>query len=501
MFNNGFTQLVRWLWLRSARRTVLLFGLLLLPTAVALIWVIANGNQQTFGWWLLLALALVGWFGVLIVAYSLHERTTQTQQQAVQQQQLEQLGLDLLREPLENGNLPALLSYHIPQLFPDGWVEIRLLPDSVLYAQGKGWIPLENAQWESHLSEHDAPALVPALPEALEAGFHGDAFLVPIQNNEAKNLGGIYLMRPAKADVREWEASGRTLASQIAASLMHLQQFDDALAAQAEAYEKEIYEQAYQAEVNTLISEYETVTREIAVARKVQATFLPPGLPDIDGWQFAVTLEPAREMSGDFYDFIPLPNGRLALVVADVADKGMGSALYMALSRTLIRTFAPDFDTAPEQVLRAANQRVLSETSSDLFVTVFYAILDPTTGILTYCNAGHNPPFLYSANGGGMKMLSRTAIPVGVLPETAWGQGSIKIEPGDLLMMYTDGVTEAEDEFAVFFGEERLQTVTAANLGRSVDIIESKVVTAVLDFVGDAPQFDDITLMLLARDN
>jgi sigma-B regulation protein RsbU (phosphoserine phosphatase) len=173
----------------------------------------------------------------------------------------------------------------------------------------------------------------------------------------------------------------------------------------------------------------------------------------------------------------------------------------MALSRTLIRTFAPDFDTAPEQVLRAANQRVLSETSSDLFVTVFYAILDPATGLLTYCNAGHNPPFLYSANGSGMQALRRTAIPIGVLDDAAWEQSTVTMQPGDLLLMYTDGVTEAEDEFEDFFGEERLQAVTNANLGRSVDIIEDKVVMAVLDFVGDAPQFDDITLMLLARES
>jgi sigma-B regulation protein RsbU (phosphoserine phosphatase) len=270
---------------------------------------------------------------------------------------------------------------------------------------------------------------------------------------------------------------------------------------QAEAYEKEIYEQAYQAEVNAMMAEYEKMSQELAIARKVQTTFLPPEVPDIAGWQFAVTLEPAREMSGDFYDFIALPNGRIGLVIADVADKGMGSALYMALSRTLIRTFAPDFDTAPEQVLRAANQRVLSETSSDLFVTVFYAILDPATGLLTYCNAGHNPPFLYSANGSGMQALRRTAIPIGVLDDAAWEQSTVTMQPGDLLLMYTDGVTEAEDEFEDFFGEERLQAVTNANLGRSVDIIEDKVVMAVLDFVGDAPQFDDITLMLLARES
>ncbi|MFZ1401089.1 MAG: PP2C family protein-serine/threonine phosphatase [Candidatus Promineifilaceae bacterium] len=505
MFNNGFAQLVRWLWLRSARRTVLLFGGLLLPTAVALIWFGVGSNQRTVGWWLLLIVALLGWLGALWLVRLLHRRSLQAQQQAADRQLREQLALELLHEPLENGNLPALLGRHVPQLFPAGWVEIRLLPDTVLFAQGEGWLPLANERWAELLDGLDAAKIVPGLPEAVALGFGGEALIVPIcvplQAENVENVGGIYLLRPSGLDVRGWAGNGRSLASQIGANLQHVAQLDAALALQAEAYETEIYEQAYQAEVNVMMAEYEKVSQELAIARKVQATFLPPQVPEVPGWQFAVTLEPAREMSGDFYDFIELPNGRIGLVIADVADKGMGSALYMALSRTLIRTFAPDFDTAPEQALCAANRRVLADSSSDLFVTVFYAILDPATGVLTYCNAGHNPPFLYSGNGGGMQQLTRTAIPIGVLPEPAWAQGTVQIEPGDLLVMYTDGVTEAEDEEEDFFGEGRLQAVAEANLGRSVDIIESKVVTAVLDFVGDAPQFDDITLMLLARDS
>ncbi|MCA9920926.1 MAG: serine/threonine-protein phosphatase, partial [Anaerolineales bacterium] len=203
---------------------------------------------------------------------------------------------------------------------------------------------------------------------------------------------------------------------------------------------------------------------------------------------------------GDFYDFIPLPNGRLGLIVADVADKGMGSALYMALSRTLIRTFAAEFASAPEQVLRATNQRILRDTTSDLFVTVFYGILEPETGLLTYCNAGHNPPYLQSRNGEPERLLTRTALPVGLFEDMPWTQESVKILPGDLLVMYTDGVVEAEDEAEAYFGASRLQAITRANLVRSAEVIEDKVVTAVYDFVGDAPQLDDITLMLLMRE-
>jgi serine phosphatase RsbU (regulator of sigma subunit) len=493
---------VRWVWSLAdtavPKQTTLLFLLLLLPATIALVWLGVMQSAATF-WWLLI-LALGGFFAALLLVNWLHKKAVRAQRHAENRYHLEQLAQGMLREPVENGDLPSLLSRHVPYLFPAGWVEIRLLPDTVLFAQGDGWIPLANEQWASLLARQDFPLLVPGLPEAIEFGFGSEALIIPIQEKQAENVGGIYLMRRVAEDVWEWETRGQSLASLVAADLLRGQQIDEALAAQAEAYEKEIYEQAYQAEANALMAEYEKMSQELAVAKKVQTTFLPSEVPNLPGWQIAVTLEPAREMSGDFYDFIWLPNGRIGLVIADVADKGMGSALVMALSRTLIRTFAPDFGIAPEQVLRSANQRVLSETSSDLFVTVFYAILDPATGVLTYCNAGHNPPFLHSANGDPVKQLTRTAIPIGVLNETLWEQGEVMMQPGDLLVMYTDGVTEAEDEFEDFFGEERLQAVTTANLGRSVDIIESKVVTAVLDFVGDAPQFDDITLMLLGRD-
>ena len=490
MFNDWLAQ--------ETKRTVLLFLLLLLPTAVALIW-LAVSSQLRGWWWLLLPLA--GLLAALLLVHQLSANEQLAQRHAVERHRLAQLALALLREPLENGDLPLLLSQHVPPLFPGGWIEIRLLPDTVLFAQGDGWVPLPNEQWAALLEGQNTAVTIPGLPEAIATGFGSQALLIPIQGSAGENAGGLYLMRPGAADVWAWEAAGQSLAAQIAADLLRTQQFDEALALQAEAYEKEIYEQIYQAEVNALVSDYEKMTQELAIARQVQTTFLPSELPYLAGWQLAVTLEPAREMSGDFYDFIELPNGRIGLVIADVADKGMGSALYMALSRTLIRTFAPDFDTAPEQVLRAANQRVLTETSSELFVTVFYAILDPETGVLTYCNAGHNPPFLYSANGDDIKYLTRTSLPVGIMAETSWEQGTVQMQPGDLLVMYTDGVTEAENSFAAFFGEARLQAVTLANFGRSVDIIESKVVTAVLDFVGDAPQFDDITLMILARDS
>jgi hypothetical protein len=135
--------------------------------------------------------------------------------------------------------------------------------------------------------------------------------------------------------------------------------------------------------------------QELALAGRVQASLLPGAPPAILGWQAAATWKPARETSGDFYDFVSLPDGRIGIVIADVVDKGMGAALLMALSRTLIRSYAVDYPDHPEELLRVANQRIISDIRSGLFVTMFYGIIDPVSGSLTYCNAGHPPPYLF----------------------------------------------------------------------------------------------------------
>jgi sigma-B regulation protein RsbU (phosphoserine phosphatase) len=242
------------------------------------------------------------------------------------------------------------------------------------------------------------------------------------------------------------------------------------------------------------------IEQELALAWQIQASFLPDHLPDVPGWQLAATLEPARQTSGDFFDLIPLPNARLGLVVADVAGKGMGAALYMAVSRTLIRTYAVEFHAQPGLALRAANRRILMDTHTDLFVTAFYGILDPHTGTLTYCNAGHNPPYLFSAqNDGTMQALGRTGLPLGVLERTSWEQKTVQLAPGDLLLLYTDGITDAEDQTGKFFGQERLLEVAQANRDLSAPAIQDALLTEVHNFMGNMPQFDDIALIVLVR--
>jgi len=246
----------------------------------------------------------------------------------------------------------------------------------------------------------------------------------------------------------------------------------------------------------------EKMERELALAGEVQASFLPRELADIPGWQLAVMLKPSRETSGDFYDVNLLPNGRLEILVADVVDKGAGAALYMALSWTLLRTYAAEYPTQPELVLNAVNRRILADTRTDQFVTVFYGILDPVTGTLVYANAGHCPPYLISAqHGQDVQELVRTGVPLGILEDRTWEREVVQLAPGDALVLYTDGITEAQNEQSMFYGEDRLLESARASLGRPAESIRDAIVADVHRFVGNAPQFDDIALAVVVRDS
>ncbi len=243
------------------------------------------------------------------------------------------------------------------------------------------------------------------------------------------------------------------------------------------------------------------MTKELALAGEVQASFLPSDLPNIPGWQMTSTLRPARETSGDFYDFIHLPNDNLGILVADVSDKGAGAALYMALSWPLIRTYAMEYPTQPENVLSAVNLRILNDTCSYHFVTVFYSILDPDTGKLMYCNAGHWPPYLIKArDNGSVQRLSRTAASLGLFADGNFEQGVAQLDPGDILVLYTDGITEAQNAQGLFFGEERLLESVMAKLGSPVQEIQDTILADLQRFVDDTPQSDDIALIVLLRD-
>ena len=245
---------------------------------------------------------------------------------------------------------------------------------------------------------------------------------------------------------------------------------------------------------------HQKVDREMAAAGKIQSGLIPARPPQIPGWQLAATLEPSRQTSGDFYDFIPLPDGRLGIVIADVADKGAAAALFMALSSSLIRTYAAAYEAQPELVLGETNRRILADTHTDLFVTVFYAVLDPRTGMLTYGNAGHNPPYHFQHDSGAVHPLTQTGIPVGILEGSTWQRGTVPLAPGDVIVLYTDGVTDAQDRQELFFGQERLLACVQLNLSQPAQEIKEALLASIHEFAGGAPRFDDVALIVLRRE-
>jgi serine phosphatase RsbU (regulator of sigma subunit) len=246
--------------------------------------------------------------------------------------------------------------------------------------------------------------------------------------------------------------------------------------------------------------DHEKLTRELKKARQVQESLLPENPPKLPGWDLAMLLEPAHETSGDFYDYLVLPDGNLGLVIADVTDKGTSAALFMALSRSLWRTFAANHPSEPEQTIADTNQRILADTHGGLFITVLYAILNPENGEFTYCNAGHLPALILRAQDGSLEELPLTGMPLGVFEEAKWDKASVKIEPGDALLLYTDGVTEAQNKEEEFFGAERLRQVLSEQRGKNAEEILASIREKLSTWVGEADQFDDITMIVVVRD-
>jgi serine phosphatase RsbU (regulator of sigma subunit)/ActR/RegA family two-component response regulator len=243
-------------------------------------------------------------------------------------------------------------------------------------------------------------------------------------------------------------------------------------------------------------------TQELLRAGKMQADILPDKPPVISGWDLAARLVPARETSGDFYDFIPLENGKWGFVIADVSDKGMGAALFMALVSTLIRTYATQYPTLPAFALSAVNRRILKDTRGNMFVTAFYGVLDTETGRFRYVNAGHNPPFLLSSQRSKhVDQLGKTGMALGVLEEASWQQKVVKIAPGDCLLLYTDGITEAQNSSGAFYGQKRLLESMRARMGCSAQKLQEFLLDDVFHFIESTPNQDDITLLVLTRNS
>ncbi len=241
--------------------------------------------------------------------------------------------------------------------------------------------------------------------------------------------------------------------------------------------------------------------KELAVARQIQLSLLPRSSPVVPGWEFAEFYQPAQLVGGDFYDFFELPGepGRLGLVIADVAGKGVPAALFMALSRTMIRT-AGLGGRAPAAALLRANQLILNDSQAEMFLTAFYAELDTRSGHLAYARAGHNRPLWWQAATGGLDELAADGIVLGAMEAIDLEECEIDMAPGDLILLYTDGVTDAMDGAGQQFGVERLRAAVAADPTAERSSRSSlAVVRAVGEFTGDTSQFDDLTLVVVKR--
>jgi sigma-B regulation protein RsbU (phosphoserine phosphatase) len=235
---------------------------------------------------------------------------------------------------------------------------------------------------------------------------------------------------------------------------------------------------------------------ELQVARTIQEGFLPDHLPQVPGYAFAARWEPAREIGGDFYDFISFPNGRLGLAVADVADKGVPAALYMALSRTTLRLVAATHPR-PAQVLQRVNQAILDATYADLFVTLFYLVLDPRAHTAAYAAGGHGLALLLRQDE--LMPLRAKGMPLGILPDIAFEERRIHLAPGDYLILYTDGVTDAVNPRMESYGRERFFRKLQALRGLAPDAMVAAIHEDVRAWKGDAPRYDDFTLVIAQR--
>ena len=241
------------------------------------------------------------------------------------------------------------------------------------------------------------------------------------------------------------------------------------------------------------VRERERIEQELRTAQDIQQTFLPKNVPVLVGWQLAPYYRPAREVGGDFYDFIPFHDGRLGIIIGDVTDKGIPAALVMTATRTMLRTASQE-PVSPGEVLARVNDLLYADTPAHMFVTCFYAILDPNNGLLSYANAGHEPP--YRQGAGHAVELDATGMPLGMLPGTHYDEYELTLAPGEGLFFYSDGLVEAHNAQRAIFGFPRLKSLVSEHPGGPalIDFLCDELAA----FTGNGEeQEDDVTMLAL----
>ncbi len=317
---------------------------------------------------------------IIAAAYVANRFTRALTNAAVREMTLKRLdgiSRSIMGAPADVERLPTLLQAQAKELFPGSRFEAVLFPDTLLARDPKDddWPRVPDEIWRK-LRDVRAHITQTGLSVPSDRSLRREALVVPVADAENGDIiGGIYLMRNVqRGPIKEMLSAAEVYAEQISSAVLRARSHEQQQAkARAE--------------------------RELIVAGEIQSRFLPKTLPMVPGYQIAAHLNPARQASGDFYDVATLPDGKLSFTIADVADKGTGAALFMALTCTLVRTFAPQYTQQPDVVLREVNRRICEDTETDLFVTVLHGVLTTRTGEFCYCNSGHTPGLLLRANG------------------------------------------------------------------------------------------------------
>lgn len=255
----------------------------------------------------------------------------------------------------------------------------------------------------------------------------------------------------------------------------------------------------YIQDLTTVTAEKERIGAELNVATQIQADMLPrifPAFPEREEFDVYATMNPAKEVGGDFYDFFLVDDDHLAVVIADVSGKGVPAALFMVIAKTLIKNHAQNQE-APGTVFTQTNEQLCEGNDAGLFVTGWMGVLEISTGKFVYVNAGHNPPLLKRAGGTFEWLKSRPGFVLAGMEGVRYRENTLQLEPGDRLYLYTDGVTEATNSHEELFGDERLQNALNEYMDLPVEQFLPKIKECIDAFVGDADQFDDITMLAL----
>lgn len=439
---------------------------------------------MTIGLVLIIALIILG-FGVYY--YSQLNKEKNTLLDRIKNNELRESFAEAMFQCSPNEKaLADVLRNHFPQMFPGFNFHI--------------WMFLERSIWNNDHATHVSLASISAWmlkSKGIEIFQTGDK--IPWEeNSEFSNSSLLASLQP--------EGNETPIAG---ISLIEIHQDDQKNPAQTLIDAEKLLSYSIDYITNFLVImqkaiqdvEWQQVQQEIAIAAQIQSDLLPIEYPKMPGWQLSFSLQPAGNLSGDFFDLIQISDSRIGLLIADVAGKGIGAALYMALCRTLIRTFAKDYASRPDLVISECNERLLEDARDALFVTAFYAVLDLEKHSLIYANAGHNPPFFINQNPEKkIKALPLTGLPIGIDHEEEWSYEKIMFGAGDILMMYSDGIPDAQNMANESFGNKRLLEFSQEHRKNSASQFQDQLLEKIKDFTGKSKQFDDMTMLVLKRE-